>query len=124
MAGRKFSGPIGYGKSVEVPAGGGVWKKIVTEVSYFGDVERLTRRLEDGSSVNNDLSVGNTISIVADPFALENFHTMLYVKWNGALWTIDSVEVRERRLLLRLGGVYNGITAETSPAPESDSGSS
>ena len=65
-----------------------------------------------GESVNNDLSVGNSISIVADAFANEHFFAVRYVEWAGTLWTISEVEVQAPRLLLRLGGVYNG------PKPE------
>ena len=121
MAGnKKFYGPVGYETSVEEPAGGGVWIEKIVERHYFGDVKRNTLRLDDGSSVNPDLSVGNSISIVADPYANENFHAMRYAKWNGELWEITSVEdvPDAPRLLLRLGGVYNGET----PGPSEDSG--
>lgn len=119
MAGSKFYGPIGYGTDVESPAGGGVWIKEVTEVPYFGDITRNSRRLNDGSQVNNDLSVGNSLSIVADPYALEHFHEMLYIKWLGAYWLVSQVEVvpDSPRLTLRLGGVYNGPVFEPAPEP-------
>lgn len=87
------------------------------EISYFGDVLRNTRRLSDGTGLNNDLSVGNTISILADPYALEHFFAIRYVKWAGALWTVTEVEVKRPRLLLKLGGVYNGPTSGTPVSP-------
>ncbi len=112
---KKFYGPVGYGHTVEEPAGGGVWKQIITERIYSGDVERNTLRLDDGASVNPNLSVGNSISIFADPYANENYFAMLYLFWNGVYWAIDSVEVKPDapRLLLRMGGVYNGNKATT-----------
>lgn len=109
----KFYGEIGYGESVEKP--GGVWVEDITEVKYYGDVLRNTRQLREGESVNNDLSVQNSISIVADAYANEHFFAIRYIRWMGTLWTVQSVEVQSPRLLLRLGGVYNGPTA--SPAP-------
>lgn len=108
----KFFGEVGYGTTVEVR--NGVWKDVITEVKYYGDVIRNTRRLENGSEVNNDLTVGNSISIVADPYANEHFFAIKYVKWAGTLWTVSEVEVQSPRLILRLGGVYNGPKA---PAP-------
>lgn len=106
----RFYGIVGYGENVE--SEGGVWTKEITEVSYYGDVLKNTRRLQDGDKVNSDLSVGNTISIVADAYANEHFFAILFVEWAGALWTVSEVTVERPRLLLRLGGVYNGDRAE------------
>jgi hypothetical protein len=110
----KFHGDIGYGETVETAPG--VWQDSIVEYSYFGDVVRNTRRLQEGETLNNDLSVGNSISVVADAYANEHFFAIRYIKWAGALWTVSDVEVQSPRLLLRLGGVYNGPTAETNPA--------
>jgi hypothetical protein len=74
-------------------------------------VVRNTRKLEPGEGLNNDISVGNSISIVADAYANEHFFAIRYIQWAGVLWTVSDVEVQSPRLLLRLGGVYNGPTA-------------
>ena len=105
----KFYGEIGYAESTETAPG--VWDDIITEISYFGDVIRNTRSLQDGEKVNDDLSVSNSISIVADAYANEHFFAIRYIKWAGTLWTVSEVEVQSPRLLLRLGGVYNGPKA-------------
>jgi hypothetical protein len=106
----KFYGVIGYGEAVEtVP---GVWKDRIVEFNYYGDVVRNTRHLQEGENLNNDLTVGNSISIVADAYANEHFFAIRYIKWAGALWTVSDVEVQSPRLLLRLGGVYHGPTAD------------
>lgn len=109
----RFYGPIGYGESVETVAG--VWEDVIEEINYFGDVLRNTRRLDTGDKVNNDLSVGNTVSIVADPYANNNFERIRYVKWRDTLWTVTDVTVEAPRLILRLGKVYNGPKA-TAPS--------
>lgn len=106
----RFFGVVGYGESVEDPPGSGVWVDRVTEYHYQGDVVRNTRTLESGDSVNSDISVGNSISIVADEFAVGHFFNIKYVMWQGARWTVTTVEVREPRLILTLGGIYNGPT--------------
>jgi hypothetical protein len=105
----KFFGKIGYGETQE--SAPGVWTDVIVEYNYYGDVVRNTRKLEPGESLNNDLSVGNSISIVADAYANEHFFAIRYIQWAGVLWTVDSVEVQSPRLLLRLGGVYNGPTS-------------
>lgn len=110
----KFYGPIGFGESVESRPG--IWEDAIVEKKYFGDILRNTRKSQDGENLNNDLSVGNTISIVADAYANEHFFAIRYVEWAGALWLVTDVEVQSPRLLLRLGGVYNGPRPAPAPA--------
>lgn len=102
----KFFGSVGYGETTEIRPG--VWEESITEYQYYGDVIRNSRKLQNGDKINNDLSVGNSISIVADAYAHEHFFAIRYVSWAGALWTVTDVEVQSPRLILRLGGVYNG----------------
>jgi hypothetical protein len=104
----KFYGEIGYGTSVEKAAG--VWDDVVVEYSYYGDVIRNTRRFEPGENLNSNITTSNSISIVADAYACENFFAIRYIKWAGTLWTVTNVEVKSPRLILTLGGVYNGYT--------------
>jgi hypothetical protein len=104
----RFFGIVGYGESVETTPG--VWVDDIVEYSYYGDVVRNSRELRQGQFLNDDLSVQNSISIVADAYANEHFFAIRYVEWAGTLWTVDSVDVIIPRLLLRLGKVYNGPT--------------
>lgn len=106
----RFCGEVGYGASVESPADSGVWVDQIAEYVYFGDVVRNTRMLEQGDKLNDDISVGNSISVVADQYAMDNFHKIRYVRWNGELWKVTTVEIRSPRLILSLGGIYNGPT--------------
>ena len=82
--------------------------EIIKEYQYYGDVIRNTRRLNGASKVNDDITISNQISIVSDPFASNNFHMMRYVTYMGSKWKITEVEVQYPRLILTLGGVYNG----------------
>ena len=101
----KFFGTIGYVETVESRPG--VWKEQATEREYYGDVIRNTRRLDTADKLNDDVNIGNSVSIVADPFAYQNFHAMRYVVFMGTKWKITTVEVQYPRLILTLGGVYN-----------------
>ena len=103
----KFHGVIGYGESIEVAPG--VWDNVITERNYNGDIIRNARNLREGANLNNDLTVNNSISIVADAYANGHFFAISYIEWAGTLWTVSDVEVQSPRLLLRLGGVYHGI---------------
>lgn len=102
----KFYGAIGYASTVETKPG--VWEEQITERMYCGDLIRNTRRLESSGNLNDNINVSNEVSIVADPYANENFHSMRYVKFMGTAWKITSVEVRYPRLILSVGGEYNG----------------
>ncbi len=111
----RFFGKVGYGTSVETKPG--IWEDVIIERSYFGEVQRNIRQLREGGYVNGDLSVNNSISIVADAYANANFLAIRYVEWAGTLWTISDVEVRSPRLLLTLGGVYNGPKGTAADTP-------
>ena len=102
----KFYGAIGYAVTEEMKPG--VWMEKITERMYYGDLTRNTRKLQSTDQLNDNINVANEISIVADPFANENFHSMKYVEFMGAKWKITSVEVQYPRLILTVGGVYNG----------------
>lgn len=102
----KWYGKICYAETVETEPG--IWNEEITERVYFGDSIRNTRMLQNSSGINDNLNVGNQISIVADPYAVQNFHAMRYVEFMGSKWKISTVEVQYPRLILTLGGLYNG----------------
>ena len=105
----KFSDVIGFVVSVETRPG--VWKDSATEIIYSGDIIRDTRRWDKSDKVNDTAVISNRISIVANPFAFDNVASMRYAKYLGAYWVISNIEVVSPRLILTLGGVYNGIRA-------------
>lgn len=88
----------------------GVWTEEVTEDTYFGDVLRDTRRLDSTEHLNDDITTNNYFSIVADGYAMQNHYAIRYVRWNGIVWKVTNVTVEHPRLLLNVGGVYNGPT--------------
>lgn len=102
----KFCGIIGYKEMVETAPG--VWDPQVSERLQYGDVLQATSRTQTVDSVNDDIRLSNRISIVADPYAKNNFHNMLFVIYMGTKWKVESVDVKYPRLILSMGGVYNG----------------
>lgn len=104
----KFYGQIGFVQTVENPPESGIWEQQVTERNYYGDVNKAVRRWESAQKVNDDINVSNEISILSDPYVTQNITWIKYVLWNGAKWKVSSVEVQYPRLILSLGGVYNG----------------
>ena len=102
----KFYGSIGYAETVETKPG--VWTEQITERKYYGDITRNARRLQTSGQLNDDINVSNEISIVADPFANQNFQSMKYITFMGSKWEITNVELQYPRMILTIGGIYNG----------------
>lgn len=117
----RYYGKIGFGITKEYPIGSGVWRDVVIEREYTGDIFRISRRYDTGEGVNDNVDVNNEISIVADPFAMERISNILYVTWYGQKWKVGSITVDYPRLRLSIGGVYNG---EVPIEPPDDSGES
>lgn len=107
----RFYGAIGFARTEERDPENrpGKHDTIISERSYYGDVMRNTRRWDQNSTgINDNLVLNNTISIVADDFANRNMGAMKYVKWREERWQITNIEIQRPRLILTIGGVYNG----------------
>ncbi len=104
----KFYGQVGFAETQETRPG--IWEEIVTERNHYGDVLSNIRKLEPGQSINDDVTLNNKLSIVADPYAQQHFFSIRFVRWMGALWKVTNVEVQSPRLILTIGGIYNGPT--------------
>lgn len=102
----KFYGAIGYAVMSETSPG--VWEETLIPRNYCGDIIRNTSRFQSSGQLNDDLNIANEISIIADPFAYENFHSIRYIEFMNSKWKITNVEVQYPRLILTIGGVYNG----------------
>lgn len=102
----KFSGKIGFIITVETEPG--IWSPQTVERQYRGDLTRNTRSYQQSNSVNDDVNLSNNISIVADPYANENSQYMKYVIIKGAKWKITNIDIQYPRMILTIGGVYNG----------------
>ena len=102
----KWFGKIGYNVGT-YEASPGVWKEKIEERPYYGEVIRNTRRLQTLDKVNDNITVSNQISILADPYASQNFHMIRYITFMNNKWKVTNVEVQYPRLILDLGEVYN-----------------
>jgi hypothetical protein len=111
----KFHGRIGFGESVETSPG--VYTDAISEQSYYGDIIRDSRQLQQATALNENILAGNSISIVGTVYALEHSFAIRYLEWAGELWTVTDVEIQRPRLVLRLGEVYNGPTAAAPISP-------
>ncbi len=105
----KFFGKIGYVTNEETRPG--IWESDVKEKQYSGDINRFVRRWQNGTKVNDDVNISAQVSVIADTYLLENSHCIRYVKLKKVAWEVVSIEPQPPRLILDLGGIYNGETA-------------
>jgi hypothetical protein len=111
----KFHGRVGFGDTVEVRPG--VHSDEIVEHLYYGEIVQNRRTLRQEEGLNKDLSISNSISIVANAYAHEHIFAIKYVEWAGERWTVTDVEVQSPRLILQLGEVYNGPTTGAPITP-------
>lgn len=101
----KYFGAVGY--SITEETAPGVWTPTIVEHEYYGDVTKNYKKTAGNDKVNNDIELNNTFSIVADPFAYENFQYIIYISFMGTKWKVTGVTVEFPRLVLTVGGMYN-----------------
>lgn len=119
----RYYGKVGY--AIPTKTAPGVITEKIVERAYKGSIVNNSRRLESGTGINDNIRVSNDLDILADAFAYQNFHSIRYATYMGSRWKVDAVEVRRPRLILSLGGVYNGeIPGEDPESDGRDSGPS
>lgn len=108
----RFHGLIGFEEDQTEIEPGIYAPSQMTEKPYFGDIKRSRKRWAPSSNgSNDDLILNNQISIVCDAYMDAHWPGIKYVKWNTEYWKVDSVEIKRPRILLTLGGVWNGHKA-------------
>lgn len=103
----KYFGKIGFYKGTEETAPD-VYEEQFDERVYPGDVTRNIQRWQNAPGLNDDIVFNNVISILADPFAFKHIGTIRYIELYGTKWRVTSAETQYPRLILNVGGVYNG----------------
>ncbi len=104
----RYYGSVGYEIQNEDPDQPDVWIPTIDEHRYSGEIISNSTRWQQADKVNDDLTVSVKISILADPFAYSNFQHIKYATWMNAKWKVTNIEPAFPRIILTLGGVYNG----------------
>ena len=103
----KWFGKVGYAVTEETEPG--VWEDVMTEREYYGDMTSDRWKRQNSGEVNDNITLANVISIVADPFAYQHCSKIAYVEILGEKWKVSDIDASQRpRLTLTIGGVYNG----------------
>lgn len=103
----RYYGKIGFIETDETSPG--VWSEEITEKSYSGEWRRVSKSWQSNpNGANDNVSISNELSVIADPYLNGNFHHMKYVTWLGTKWKISKVDMAHPRVNITIGEVYNG----------------
>ena len=101
----RYCGVIGFAITDETVQD--VWTESYITRKYYGDLLAAKKRTANGEGLNDNYSLSNRVSIVADPFAEEHLAEMRYAELHGVKWKITEREIAYPRIILSLGGVFN-----------------
>lgn len=113
----KWYGIVGYVEDVETEPG--IWTQKVTEKNYYGDIVKNTSRwTQSTTGLNDNTTVDSQIRILADPFAKQHFSSIKFVEFMGAVWEVSSITPEYPRIVVSMGGLWNGEREQTESADE------
>ena len=102
----RFSGFVGYITQEEtVP---GVWSSAENSKMMTGDIIRQSSNIQNGDKVNSDITLNHRVSLLGDAYAFGNYYNIKWIELDGRKWSVTSVEVQRPRLIIGLGGLWNG----------------
>lgn len=101
----KWYGDIAFANMVETEPD--VWEDQPVVKQYFGDLTRSYKSAQQGNTINQNITLGNDLSVLADPFLRQNFFKIEYVTYMGSKWKVSSVTEQWPRLTLSFGDLYN-----------------
>lgn len=106
----KYSGMLGVVSDSEETTPG-IWESpSVKEIKATGDL--LSYRKEFSvrdDSTNDDVLVNNQVSVVMSKEVFDNLSNLRYLTMNGSRYKITSFDIQRPRIVLTIGGLWNGI---------------
>lgn len=102
----RFSGLVGYATQEETTPG--VWTDVEKSRTMKGDILRQSSSNQQGEGINDNVSLNHRISLVGDAYAFANYFNIKWVKMDTKKWKVTSIEVDRPRIILTLGGLWNG----------------
>lgn len=102
----RFTGLVGYvTQEQSVP---GVWSPVENSKMMKGDIIRQSSSSQNGDKVNSDITLSHRVSLLGDAYAFGNYYTIKWVQLDGRKWQVSSVELQRPRIIVTLGGLWNG----------------
>lgn len=106
----KWYGRVGFAMTTSHD---GIWEDEIVEKKYTGDLLQNRVQFQNSGNVNDNINLNNRISIIANKFVYDNFECIKYVEVLGKMWKVESVEIQYPRLILTIGGLWNGEQEST-----------
>lgn len=104
----KYCDIIGF--CISEDQGNGIFKDRILEKRYKGEIIRQSANNVQNDNLNGDLILNARINILADPYTIRYIGTIKYAYYMNVCWKVTSFELQYPRILISLGGVYNGKT--------------
>ena len=101
----RCSGNIGYARTEETSPG--IYKEIIVEKQYYGDVVRNTAQIIDSNTINSNIKINNSISVLCNNYMSENLGCIRYLTFKKSKWKVSSMEIKDNRIIFTLGDLYN-----------------
>lgn len=102
----KFAGLVGYVTQEESTPG--VWSQVENPKRMKGDIIRQSSSTQNGDKINSDVSLSHRVSLIGDAHAFDNYFNIKWIEVHGHKWEVDSVEIQRPRIIVSLGGPWNG----------------
>lgn len=102
----KFAGSVGY--VTETETNPGVWTSTESIRSMRGDILRTASTTQGTDQINKDPVLQHRISLLGDAYAFANFYNIRWIMFKGVKWDVTLIEVNRPRIVVTLGGRYNG----------------
>jgi len=102
----RYNGSIGFSTQNETAPG--VWSTTIIEKQYKGAILQSTLRWTETPNLNDDININEKVSIIVDPYLLQNIGSVVYITIHGVKWKVSSYEVCRPRVIINTSGVYNG----------------
>ena len=101
----KYTGLVGYVTDGQTAPG--VWSPVENPIKMKGDIIRLASG-QNGDKINNDVTLSHRVSLVGDAYAFGNYFNIKWIEMDGMKWEVTSVEIQRPRIIVSLGGLWNG----------------
>lgn len=102
----KYAGLVGYVTELETKPG--VWSPSESSKRMRGDIIRQSSSNQNDDKVNSDISLNHRVSLVGDAYAFGNYYNIKWIEIDDAKWEASSVEIQRPRIIVTLGGLWNG----------------
>lgn len=107
----KYYDKIGFWEE-DVEIRPGVYNSQIVEKYYAGDIIENRQYWNSTEYQNDNLTVSNKISIIADIYFHQHISSIKYVIFMDTKWKVKHLDINYPRVIIELGEVYNGVNAE------------